>query len=223
MTGFFYFLRASNLTVTKFTTADYQMIRRQDISLTNDYVWISTSWSKTNSFRDRALTHATARMRGHPLCLHKALSDAFSVNGTRPIDHAFAYRARNFRSNMHRATLAPHLSPLITKAGHDPSKCSLHSLRAGGATFAFEFGLPNEAIQNRGGWRSDAYIRYIEFSENLKQHVANRISTAISSLGCPSPAGKTQVWPGLLATPSPRRCPPLGDLPSGTIGQGGQG
>ena len=47
-----------------------------------------------------------------------------------------------------------------------------HSFRRGGATWAFQAGVPGELIQICGDWASDAYKQYLEFS------MSNRISLA---------------------------------------------
>ena len=51
-----------------------------------------------------------------------------------------------------------------------------HSFRRGGATWAFQAGLPGELIQICGDWASDAYKQYLEFT------IPNKISLA--SLFC---------------------------------------
>ena len=43
----------------------------------------------------------------------------------------------------------------------DPADFSGHSLRRGGATFAFQCGIPSELIKLQGDWRSDAYMLYL--------------------------------------------------------------
>ena len=47
-----------------------------------------------------------------------------------------------------------------------------HSFRRGGATWAFQAGIPGELIQICGDWVSDAYKRYLEFSMDDKLHLA---------------------------------------------------
>ena len=53
-----------------------------------------------------------------------------------------------------------------------PSLFTGHSFRRGGATWAFQAGVPGELIQISGDWASDAYKQYLEFS------MSNRISLA---------------------------------------------
>ena len=47
-----------------------------------------------------------------------------------------------------------------------------HSFRRGGATWAFQAGVPGELIQICGDWASEAYKQYLEFS------MSNKISLA---------------------------------------------
>ena len=47
-----------------------------------------------------------------------------------------------------------------------------HSFRRGGATWAFQAGVPGELIQICGDWASDAYKRYLEFSMSNKINLA---------------------------------------------------
>ena len=51
-----------------------------------------------------------------------------------------------------------HLASLVSL---DPKDFSGHSLRRGGATFAFQCGIPAELIKLQGDWRSDAYMLYL--------------------------------------------------------------
>ena len=50
-----------------------------------------------------------------------------------------------------------------------------HSFRRGGATWAFQAGIPGELIQICGDWVSDAYKRYLEFSMKDKLYLAAQL------------------------------------------------
>ena len=54
----------------------------------------------------------------------------------------------------------------------DASLFTGHSFRRGGATWAFQAGVPGELIQICGDWASEAYKQYLEFS------MSNKISLA---------------------------------------------
>ena len=50
-----------------------------------------------------------------------------------------------------------------------------HSIRRGESTWAFQNGVPGEFIQIYGGWASDPYKCYLEFSEEVKLRVAKHV------------------------------------------------
>ena len=50
---------------------------------------------------------------------------------------------------------------VLASAGLDPSKYSTHSLRRGGASYAFKCGAPVKLISLQGDWSSDAVPLYI--------------------------------------------------------------
>ena len=54
----------------------------------------------------------------------------------------------------------------------DVSSFTGHSFRRGGATWAFQSGVPGELIQVMGDWASDAYKKYLEFSLDNKIQLA---------------------------------------------------
>ena len=61
---------------------------------------------------------------------------------------------------------------VLSRGGYIPSDFTGHSFRRGGATWAFQCGMPGELIQICGDWASDAYTRYLEFSTQNKLELA---------------------------------------------------
>jgi hypothetical protein len=53
---------------------------------------------------------------------------------------------------------------LVSLIGVDESQVSGHSLRRGGATYAFKCGVSGLAIKAQGDWQSDCWMRYCELS-----------------------------------------------------------
>lgn len=53
------------------------------------------------------------------------------------------------------------LKQLISHIGIDTRHYSPHSFRRGGATFAYQSGVPEHLVKLQGDWRSDAYQTYI--------------------------------------------------------------
>ena len=70
---------------------------------------------------------------------------------------------------------------VISRAGYDPADFTGHSFRRGGATWAFQSGMPGELIQICGDWVSDSYRRYLEFSTHNKLELAALLT---SNLPC---------------------------------------
>ena len=61
----------------------------------------------------------------------------------------------------------------------DPAAYSGHSFRRGGASWAFQAGIPGEMIQVMGDWSSDAYRRYLEFTMGNKLHLHSLFSRGL--------------------------------------------
>ena len=54
--------------------------------------------------------------------------------------------------------------------GYKEELYSSHSYHRGGCTFAFLCGVPSELIKLLGGWKSDCYLKYLEFP--MEAHMA---------------------------------------------------
>ena len=65
----------------------------------------------------------------------------------------------------------------------DPSEFSPHSFRRGGATLAFDCGLPAVLIKLQGDWRSDAYLVYLEMTDHQKRTAVNAMAHALQQIG----------------------------------------
>ena len=55
-----------------------------------------------------------------------------------------------------------------------------HSFRRGGATYAFQAGIPGELIQICGDWASDSYKKYLEFNMQNKIDLAAQFARYLS-------------------------------------------
>ena len=68
----------------------------------------------------------------------------------------------------------------ISQLGLPPKDFSSHSFRRGGATFAFQCAIPGELIQQHGDLTSAAYLAYLDFSDEQKLLVSNRLAVAVT-------------------------------------------
>ncbi len=71
------------------------------------------------------------------------------------------------------------LASLLQQAGLSPQGFTGHSFRRGGATAAFKAGVPGELIKSHGQWKSDAYLRYLQFSPESKLEVTSSIARSL--------------------------------------------
>ena len=70
----------------------------------------------------------------------------------------------------------------LTHAGLKDTQYSGHSVRRGGATYAFRCGAPVELISLQGDWSSDAVLLYIAQPLEWRIVVAHLIAQNITSL-----------------------------------------
>jgi hypothetical protein len=70
----------------------------------------------------------------------------------------------NTQSPMTTTYLAQSLRVILAALGVDANNYSLHSLRRGGATSAFNAGVNHVKIQRHGTWRSDCFWTYVTTS-----------------------------------------------------------
>ena len=72
---------------------------------------------------------------------------------------------------------------LLARAGvQDAHRFRGHSFRRGGASWAFDCGVPGELIQIMGDWKSDAYRVYLEFSLSSKVTIAQRLVSRLPAI-----------------------------------------
>ena len=59
---------------------------------------------------------------------------------------------------------------------------ALHSLRRGGATFAYQSDMEGEMIKSLGGWASNCYKRYIDISMDKRYESMKAFVEALNNL-----------------------------------------
>lgn len=170
--AFLTFFRKSNLCVEserKFNPD--RDLCKADISVEEDTVKVTVRWSKTIQFKERVLEIPLHRARGTIFDVG-AVWMAYAKRDTgKEGDTAFGIvNTRGWRSPMTHSWFGKRLKQALNETGRDSSRYSGHSFRSGGATFAFEQGLPAEVVKMQGDWVSDAYLRYvrIEWGTKLK-------------------------------------------------------
>ena len=64
----------------------------------------------------------------------------------------------------------------------DASLFSLHSIRRGGATFAYQSNMEGEMIQLLGDWASNTYKRYVDISMDKRYDSMKAFVEALNNL-----------------------------------------
>ena len=68
-------------------------------------------------------------------------------------------------------------------SGQIPVNFPLIAFGAGGATFAFDCGLPVDLIKLQGDWRSDTYLVYLEMTDHQKRTAVIAMAHALQQIG----------------------------------------
>ena len=71
---------------------------------------------------------------------------------------------------------------LVSSLHLDPSLFSPHSLRRGGATFAFDCHIPSPIIKLQGDWQSNAYLVFLELSQQQKQRACHAMAAKLQAM-----------------------------------------
>ena len=66
----------------------------------------------------------------------------------------------------------------------NPAIYTLHSLRRGGATFAYQADIEGEMIKLLGDWASDTYKRYVDISMDKRYESMKAFVQALNTLTC---------------------------------------
>ena len=175
LTGFWGMLRKDNITPDKpgarNTLGMRKGLHRDDLTFTAargdqpETAWLRIRYSKTVQFGERP-HYVPLVATGDELCPVRALKAHLAEANPGPTDPLFLVPARRkglFRALTHRE-LVEGIKTLARAAGVDPRQYSGHSLRRGGATYAFSLGAPKHLVQLQGNWRSDAVLLYHQLS-----------------------------------------------------------
>ena len=163
--GFFTFFRTANLCPpSRETFSSFSTLSRNDITFTSWGAAITVTWTKTRQSEDTALVVPIPYIPNSDLCPVKALQALFQAVHVPPSALAFSYISKAQEPDcLTASTFRSSIQSLASCIGLEPANYSGHSLRRGGATFAFQCGIPPELIKMQGDWRSDAYLLYLLF------------------------------------------------------------
>jgi hypothetical protein len=177
---FFFVARKSNLVVTKISDFDPSIhLCRGDILQSNNSLLVIFRWTKTIQFGERELRLPLLAIPDSILCPVVAYRQMCDLLPAQDVSPAFIRVVKDKSCPFTYALLQKTLKSLIQRTGRNPDQYSSHSLRRGGATWAFRAGVPAQLIQLQGDWRSDAYLEYLKFSLHDKIQVSQKMRDLI--------------------------------------------
>ena len=137
---------------------------------------ILVKWSKTIQFRDRKVCIRFSHIPNSHLCPVEAILHAFSfTRSSSDSAQAFAFLdvASGRISTFTYPTFLSHLRTCLWHIRINPKLYAGHSFRRGGASFAYEAGLPIDMIKLIGDWKSDAVLLYLTVPLKMRLHSNN--------------------------------------------------
>ena len=144
---------------------------------------ITIRWSKTIQFRERVVDIPLPCIPGSKLCPTTAVIHAFHfTNSTAANSQAFAWDDNSLSPKTHIFTYNLFISKLrdhLTSMGINPQSYAGHSFRRGGASFAYQSGVPLELIKALGDWRSDTILIYLTMPLSIRLRSANMLCKSI--------------------------------------------
>ena len=186
LVAFFSFLRNFNLVVKNMrSVSSVKVLCCSHLILNENTAFLRILATKTIQFAQRSLNIPLPVIPGSILCPVAALHTHLKLNQVPASAPLFSVLASDSESV--QAITYPQFSRFLARSlqaiGADPSEFSPHSFRRGGATFAFDCGLPAELIKLQGDWRSDAYLVYLEMTDHQKRTAVNAMAHALQQIG----------------------------------------
>ena len=165
--GFYMFLRKSNLVPDTMDTFNKeQQFYRADINLLglDKAMMFEIRWSKTIQHKQKILRLPVLPAKNKAICPVFWVHYMVSGIPAQPQDPVVSIKAPGTTLALSANQLIYTLRKWLILTGQDATAFSLHSLRRGGATFAYQSNMEGEMIKLLGDWASDTYKRYIDIS-----------------------------------------------------------
>ena len=179
LVSFFSMARKSNLVKTEGSDEPDHVLRRHDISFVQDAVLLHLRSSKTDQDGSKSHIIPLIEVKDSILCPVKALKHMLKLVPALPEDNLFVYSYRGMIVPVTYRKFHLVFRKCLELVGISPEGFSSHSFRRGGAIAAFRASVPSELIKHHGGWTSDAYLLYLEFSLQDKLLVSRALSTCV--------------------------------------------
>ena len=141
-------------------------------------------WSKTIQFLERIVEIPLLCIPRSKLCPTTAISNAFHFMAAASAFNSQAFNWVDQKQLVKIFTCGSFVSTLqihLTSLGFDPKLFAGNSFLRGGASFAYQAGVPIKLIKALGSWHSDTMLIYLTMPLTICLHSANMIGKAILS------------------------------------------
>ena len=143
-------------------------LTKSRVNFCEEGILITLLKTKTIQFGRRRL-HIPLIKLNSTLCPVRAYAKSIYFLNHRKYSPAFAFMSQGKVEWLTKKLFINTFREVASAAGiPDVSFFTGHSFRRGGASWAFQAGVPGELIQICGDWASDAYKQYLEFSMSNK-------------------------------------------------------
>ena len=169
---FFTLARAGSILPSSTKTPSSQFLTSSRVNLAKEGLLVTLIHTKNIQFGRRRL-HIPLLRTDSPICPVKAYLASQSGHHSGLSTPAFVYVDGNITRWLTKSIFIDTFRSLLQRANiPDARSYTGHSFRRGGASWAFQSGIPGELIQIIGDWASDAYKRYFEFTMDNKIDLA---------------------------------------------------
>ena len=169
---FFTLARAGSILPSSQKTPTHQFLTKDRVNFSKEGLLITLTHTKNIQFGRRRL-HIPLLSSSSPLCPVAAYLASSSYISSHQVTPAFVFLHKDKIKWLTKSIFINVFRHLVNLAGiPDASGFTGHSFRRGGASWAFQAGVPGELIQVCGDWASDAYKKYLEFSMQNKLDLA---------------------------------------------------
>ena len=143
---------------------------------------IEIRWSKTIQYREKILRLPVLPTQNKAICpvfWTHYMVDKIPVG---PQDPVLALKLGNIVIALSANQLIYRIRKWLLLLGYDASLYSLHSLRRGGATFAYQANIEGEMTKLLGHWASDTYKRYVDVSMDKRYDTMKTFVEALNTM-----------------------------------------
>ena len=176
--AFFMMARLGSILPASSSTATHKFLTRDRVNLAAQGLLVTFLHTKTIQFGKRRLHVPLLKVDSIfcPVTAYLNFSNSLPLSAHGPAFMFYDHKKSKLQWLTTGKFITTFRAVLAAGKVEHASTFTGHSFRRGGASWAFQSGLPGELIQICGDWVSDSYKIYLEFSMDNKVHLAARLT-----------------------------------------------